>query len=172
MRHKLTVICGNAATGKTTYGARLATGSGAVLLDIDTVSERLVQAGLTASGKDKNDRDSPAFKAAYRDSIHETLFAIAGENLSHLPCVIVAPFTKERRDPTFPASLEARLGCPVEIHFLWCSDPERHKRLIQRGNPRDAGKLVSWDTYAAAGEDPESRPPFPHVFVDTSSRST
>lgn len=169
MRHKLTILCGNAGTGKTTRGARLARESGAVFLDIDTVSERLVQAGLIQSGRDKNDRDSPEFKAAYRAAIHETLFAIADENLSHLPCVIVAPFTQERRDATFPERLEARLGCHIEIHFLWCSETERRERILQRGNPRDAGKLTRWKEYATTGEDPEARPPFPHVFVDTSA---
>lgn len=122
MRSKLTIFCGNAGTGKTTLGKRLAAESGALFLDIDTVSERLVQAGLAQSGKDPNDRDSPEYKAAYRSAIHDTLFAIADENLSHLPCVIVAPFTQGTARSNIPSR---RRGAPL----LCGRDPIR---LVQR----------------------------------------
>lgn len=171
MRHQLTIVCGNAGTGKTTFGRRLAAQSGAFFLDIDTVSERLVRAGLAQSGRDPNDRDSPEYKAAYRTAIHETLFAIADENLSQNACIIVAPFTKERRTPEFPETVEKRLHCPVEIIFVWCEEAERRARIIKRGNPRDVGKIDAWDAYSEEGKDPESRPPFPHRYENTTSRS-
>lgn len=171
MRHKLTIICGNAGTGKTTLGKLLADESGAIMLDIDTVSERLVQAGLAQSGRPKNDRDSAEYKAVYRSAIHETLFALADENLSRLPCIIIAPFTTERRNRGFVRAVEERLQCPVEILFVWCEEEERRLRIIQRNNPRDVAKLASWGAYSAAGRDPEPRPPFPHRFVDTTAGS-
>lgn len=171
MRHKLTIVCGNAGTGKTTLAKRLADERAATLLDIDTVSERLVQAGLRESGRDTNDRDSPEYKAAYRSAIHETLFAIADENLSHLPCIVVAPFTQERRSSGFLRDLEERLHCSVEIIVVWCNEEVRRARIIERRNPRDVAKLSSWEPYSAAGQDPEPRPPFPHRFVDTTNGS-
>jgi predicted kinase len=171
MRQTLTIICGNAGTGKTTLGRQLAAEKDALFLDIDTVSERLVRAGLAQSGRDQNDRDSLEYKATYRAAIHETLFAIADENLSHHPCIVVAPFTQERRDPDFPRTVETRLHCPVVIVFVWCEEAERKTRITERGNPRDVGKLEAWTAYSAHGRDPEPRPPFPHQFVDTTSRS-
>lgn len=163
---QLTVVCGNAAVGKTTYGRRLAEETNALLLDIDTVSERLVQAGLRGMGRDPNDRDSVDYKRIYRDAIHETLFAIARENLQFAPCILVAPFTEERRDPRFPEQLLNRTGCKATIHYLTCSDAERKRRIINRANPRDSAKLENWEGYSQRGRD-EQPPPFDHVLVET-----
>lgn len=165
-RHPATVVCGNAGVGKTTYALALAREKGATVLDIDTVSETLVRAGLSALGHDPNDRDSPQFKSIFRDAIHETLFRIASENLDHLSCILVAPFTQERRDPDFLASLQERLQTEVEFIYVWCDEEVRRQRIVNRDNPRDALKLKNWESYSEAGMDPE-RPAFPHTFVDT-----
>lgn len=165
---RVVVVCGNAGVGKTTYAEKRAHSSGALLLDIDTVSERLVKAGLFALGHDPNDRDSSTYKQIFREAIHETLFCLAEQNLSHATCLIVAPFTRERRDPNFKDSLQVRLGCAVEIVYVWCNDEERKKRIVARQNPRDAAKLEAWDAYASRGRD-AGPPPFDHVFVDTST---
>jgi hypothetical protein len=45
-----------------------------VLLDIDTVTERLVQTGLHLAGQDPNDRDSPWFKKEFREAVYQSLF--------------------------------------------------------------------------------------------------
>ncbi len=166
VRHELIIVCGNAGVGKTTYGLALAGKRNAFLLDIDTVSERLVRAGLGAAEMDKNDRDSATYKSIYRVAIHETLFDIACENLSHHPCIIVAPFTQERRDPGFLSWCEDRVHASVEIHVLICSESLRRERLISRNNERDKSKLDNWDTYSAHGRDP-SDPPFAHILVNT-----
>jgi predicted kinase len=166
-RRKLSIVCGNAGVGKTTFARGLARDSGALLLDIDTVSERLVVAGLKSRGLDADDRDSPEYKKTYRDAIHETLFAIADDNLDHSACVLVAPFTQERRNPEFPKAVERRLGCAPVVFYLWCRDEIRKKRIIDRDNPRDASKLAQWEEYAAAGQD-SGEPPFEHTLIDTS----
>lgn len=166
-KRSLAIVCGNAGVGKTTYGMRLARERKALLLDIDTVSEDLVRAGLLAMGHDPNDRDSPRYKEVFRDAIHDTLFSIAADNLDHLACVIVAPFTKERRDPTFKGRIEAQLDTTLEVFYLWCDESLRRRRIEVRGNPRDRAKLEAWDTYSEAGRDP-APPPFDHVFVNTS----
>jgi dephospho-CoA kinase len=165
-RHPALIVCGNAGVGKSTYALKLAKERRAPLLDIDTVSETLVRAGLSALGHDPNDRDSPRFKSIYRDAIHETLFRIADENLDHLPCIIVAPFTRERRDPGFVSTLRERLKTDVEVIYVWCDEQVRHERIQRRGNPRDTLKLENWESYSQAAKALE-RPAFPHTFVNT-----
>ena len=44
------IVCGAPGSGKTTHAKRTATGRNATLLDIDTVTERLVSTGLMESG--------------------------------------------------------------------------------------------------------------------------
>ena len=67
---------------------------------VDTTTEPVVRAALTLAGLDPDDRDSPTYKQAFREPIHEALLAIAAANLDHLSVVIVAPFTRElRQDP-------------------------------------------------------------------------
>ncbi len=140
---------------------------GAALLDIDTCSERLARVAMASSGLDPNNRDSPQFKQRLRDPIYETLFDIAAENLPHLPCVIVGPFTRERRCASWPCRLRERLGAPVRIVVVRCNDEERRRRLVLRSNVRDTSKLQDWERYAALGVDP-GPPPFEHELVDTS----
>lgn len=161
------VVCGNAGVGKTTFAQKWARQEGALLLDIDTASELLVRAGLAASGRDPDDRDSPEYKRVYRDAIHETLFAVARDNLATLPVVIVAPFTQERRRADFPEWLAERLGTPARVFFLCLPDAERRRRIERRGNPRDRAKLEAWSDYAESGRDVE-RPTYEHVWIDTS----
>lgn len=162
----LTIVCGNAGVGKTTYARRLAEDTRSLLLDIDTVSEPLVQAGMRAMGRNPSDRDSREYKRIYRDAIHQTLFAIARENLQFAPCIIVAPFTQERRDRRFPEQVKNETGASARILYLTCSEDERKRRIIDRANPRDAAKLVRWEDYSLEGRD-EAPPPFEHELVDT-----
>jgi predicted kinase len=168
-RQRAIVICGNAGVGKSTFAARLCRQLSAVLVDIDTVTERLAKLVLRGHGLPEDDRDSPAYKALLREPIYEALFDVALDNLPHLPTVIVGPFTRERRDPSWPAQLAERLGTAVEIYYLWCSDSERRRRIAVRGNPRDAAKLQDFDAYAREGVD-AGAPPFEHRFVDTTAQ--
>lgn len=164
---KAYIVCGSPGSGKTSYAEKLCDRRSAVLIDIDTVSEGLVRAGLTASGHNPDDRDSEYFKRVYREAIYKTLFDIARSNLSRNDVVIVGPFTKEIRDPKWPETLEESLGAPVEVHYLWCSPDIQRERLRRRGELRDLAKLQNWEQYRRYfGED--TRPVFPHSFVDTS----
>jgi predicted kinase len=162
------VICGNAGAGKSTFAAELCAERMAVLVDIDTVTERLAKLVLVAHGLSEDDRDSRDYKALLRQPIYETLFDVAVENLARLPCVIVGPFTRERRQPDWPERLRERLGAEVEIYFIHCDPALRRERLRQRGNARDRGKLLDFEAYAREGEDPGPLP-FPHHRVDNSA---
>jgi len=164
---RATIICGSPGSGKTTYAKSLASARGAVLLDIDTCSERLVMAGLKLAGKDPLDRDSPLFKSAFRDAIYETMFDLACENLPHCDVVLVGPFTKEIREKNWPEQLIERLQCRINIVYVYCDSKERKERLRNRKNPRDDGKFVDYEAFNQYYGD-ESRPVFDHSFIDTS----
>ena len=167
--HPAYIVCGNAAAGKSTFAAALCAERGAALIDIDTVTERLVKLTLRGHGLSEDDRDSPAYKALLREPVYETLFDVAGDNLRHMPCVIVGPFTRERRDADWPKRLSLRLGAEIVIYHVYCSTEQRRERLERRANPRDIGKLIDFTAYASAGEDPAELP-FPHHRIDTTLR--
>ncbi len=159
----LHLVCGPPAAGKTTYARGLAAELGAVLLDSDMVAEKLVRAGLTLAGLDPNDRDSPAYKSAYRDTVYETLYDLAAVNLPNVPVVIAGPFTRECGLPEWPGTLEHRLGVKPEIHFVWCPPDLRLKRIIARGEERDLPKIAAWEDYVTLCR--EEPPVFPHRWL-------
>ncbi|MEM8603274.1 MAG: ATP-binding protein [Cyanobacteria bacterium P01_H01_bin.121] len=163
----LYIICGSPGAGKSTYGAKLAAQQQATLLDIDTVTEQLVQIGLQTAGHNPDDRDSAYFKATYRQPIYDTLFAIAAENLKHQSVVVVGPFTREQRQADWPSKVAAQLQTNVEIHYVTCQPELRKQRIAQRGQARDRTKLTDWEHYLQYYE--EVPPVFEHVYVDTSN---
>ena len=162
--HTTYIICGSPGAGKSTYAKKLASEHGATLLDIDTATERLIQIALRASGHNPDDRDSDYFKRTFREPIYETLFGIARDNISYQAVVVVGPFTKELRDPNWPAKLSQTLGGPVEVHYVSCPPEIRKRRLAERGNPRDLAKLRDWENYIKYYE--ENPPVFEHVAID------
>ena len=166
--NSLHIIVGPPGSGKTTYGKKLAKDLNAAFLDIDTVTEKLVQSAQSYAGKDPNDRDSPEFKDAFRIPIYDTLFAIAKENLPSANVVLTAPFTTELRNASWLDKLKSDFETNVEIHYVYCIAEERFRRMKERDNPRDLPKLADWENYIEYyGE--EQRPTFPHVYIDTSS---
>lgn len=161
------IVCGSPGSGKSTYARQLAASRHATLLDIDTVTERLVRLALVQSGNSQDDRDSAYFKQTYRLPIYETLFDIARENLEFQDVVITGPFTKEIKDPCWPAKLERSLGSLVEVHYVQCPPEIRRHRLDHRGDARDLAKLDDWEHYIRYYGD-ERPPAFDHVAVDGS----
>ena len=161
------LVSGPPAAWKTTYARELAEGIGAVLLDSDEVTEQLIRAGLTLAGLDPDDRDSPAYKSAFRDAVYQTLFDLAQSHCSRLPVVIAGPFTREGGDVEWPTRLAARLGVMPEFHYVWCHAVERKARLLARGATRDLPKLADWDSYVSTCR--EIPPVYPHRWIDTSA---
>jgi predicted kinase len=162
------IVCGTPGSGKSTYARQLAAARSAALLDIDTVTERLVRIALVQSGHSQDDRDSEYFKRSFREPIYETLFDIARENLPFQDVVIVGPFTKEIKDPDWPSKLNQILGSSIEVHYVQCAHEIRRHRLSLRGNARDLAKLNDWENYIQYYGD-ESPPVFEHVLVDGSN---
>jgi predicted kinase len=167
--HCIHLVFGPPAAGKTTYARQLAGRIGAVLLDSDEVAERLIRAGLTLAGLNPDDRDSPAYKAAFRDVVYETLFDLAQSHCGRLPVVIAGPFTREGGDAEWPRRLEERFGVMPEFHYVWCQPAERKARLQARGATRDLPKLADWDAYVKSCR--ETAPVYPHRWIDTSAKS-
>ncbi|MGB5180050.1 MAG: AAA family ATPase [Gammaproteobacteria bacterium] len=166
--HTSYIVCGSPGSGKSTYARQLAAARHAALLDIDTVTERLVRVALVQSGRSQDDRDSGYFKRNFREPIYETLFDIARENLPFLDAVIVGPFTKEIKDPDWPSTLCMRLGSSIEVHYVQCAPEIRRHRLAHRGDARDLAKLSDWKNHIQYYGD-ESPPVFEHVLVDGSN---
>ena len=166
-KYSILIVFGPPAAGKTTYARKLADELGAVLLDSDEVCERLVRAGLILAGLSPDDRDSPAYKTAFRDAVYETLFDLAQSHLHRLPVVIAGPFTREGGDAEWPERLRERFGVMPEFHFVWCQAEERRARLLARGATRDLPKLADWDSYVSTCR--EIPPVYPHRWIDTSA---
>ena len=162
------IVCGSPGSGKSTYARQLAAVRHATLLDIDTVTERLVRVALVQSGHSQDDRDSGYFKQSFRQPIYETLFDIARENLPFQDVVIVGPFTKEIKDPDWPSRLHQLLDSLIEVHYVQCAAEIRRHRLARRGSARDQAKLNDWENYIQYYGD-ESPPVFEHVLVDGSN---
>lgn len=161
------LVFGPPAAGKTTYARELAARTGAILLDSDEVAERLVRAGLGLAGMDPDDRDSSAYKSAFREAVYETLFDLAKSHESRLPVVIAGPFTREGGDADWPRRLELRLGVMPQFHYVWCLPDVRKSRIEKRGAMRDLPKLADWANYVLTCR--ETAPVFPHHWVDTSA---
>ena len=139
----LHLVCGLPATGKTFFARQLASETGAAYFDSDTATDLMIQAAHRAAGFDPHDRDSPHYKATYRQPVYATLFALAADNLPHTDVIIAGPFTSELQDiPAWQKSLEAQFsGNKVRIHHLTIPEELRLQRMRQRAAPRDRAKL-------------------------------
>jgi predicted kinase len=164
MSARLVVVCGNAGTGKTVWAKSVAHHYQSALLDLDTVSERLVTAAQLELGRDPGDRDSPDYKRIYRDAIHETLFAIVRDCAGAV--VLVAPFTKERVQPDFREWLAEKSGRAAEVHYFVCGADVREARLRARNHPRDRAKFLDYAAYRELAR-VESPPAYEHAWFDT-----
>lgn len=150
--------------GKSTHARQRATALGACLLDSDTVTEPVVRAGMSLGGRNPDDRDSPVYRAAFRDPVYECLFATAAENLPHTDVVLVGPFTSEIRNPDWLKELGERFGTEIKVIFVTCDEEERKRRIRMRGNPRDELKLRDWKAYVSSSD---VRPPvFEHECLE------
>ncbi|RYD49980.1 MAG: ATP-binding protein [Verrucomicrobiaceae bacterium] len=139
------------------------------MLDSDEVTERLIRGGLALAGMDPDDRDSAAYKAAFRDAVYETLFDLARSHVTRLPVVIAGPFTREGGENDWPDRMSTRLGVKPEFHFVWCHPDQRKERLVARGKTRDLPKLADWEKYVSTCR--EEAPVFPHHWIDTTGNA-
>lgn len=166
--HSLFIVLGQPASGKSTLSRVLSARLNAAYFDIDTATESLVRAALEAMDHDPDDRDSEFFKKQFREAIYETLFDLAKANLSHTDVVVSGPFTKEFADPNWLETVQRRLaiGARIQAVHTHCSPERLERRMRERNNPRDRGKLANWGSYVAYYQAAPT-PLFPHLTVDT-----
>ena len=137
-------------------------------MDSDTVSETLIQTSLNAMSKNPDDRDSEFYKSTFRLPVYETLYKVALENIDFNSVILVAPFTKEIRNPNWRAELELTFKVKVSIIYLHCDQEVKFHRMKTRNVKRDEAKLKDWETYLKYfGE--EAPPACPHKAMDTTN---
>lgn len=161
---QLHVVCGAPGAGKTTFARQLAAELGAALFDSDEVTQRLVKAGLALASMDVDDRDSPRYKAAFRDVVYETLWDLAVSNAKSIPVIVAGPFTSECADPEWPHKILARTGMQPQLWFVRCPSEIRRERIAARGEPRDRSKLDDWEHHRQHCR--EEIPAFPCTVID------
>ena len=153
------VVTGPAASGKSTLGEALARRTGAVLLDLATLPNPLLEAVFAGAGGHWNDDDRraqvpPARNAVLRD-VARTQVALGHD------VVLVAPFTAELRGGPEWALLRAALD-PADVRVLWLTAPAAvlAARAAARGLDRDAADR------AVTGV---AEPRVPHRVVDATT---
>ena len=157
------LIGGPPATGKSTLAAALAPHLGAALLDLDVATGPLtrVVAGLIGV----RDLDDPVLAGLTRDARYDTLLGLADANLrAGLPVVLVAPFSRERAEPSAWATIARRIGSDPLMVWLHLPPQELIQRLTGRALPRDEDKIRDPASFLT-GLDLEP-PVVPHLALD------
>src|SRR5690348_5451822 len=157
----MTVWCvaGAAGSGKSTLGRQLAVAVGATLLDLDTITNPLLDAlgGRLVPGGHWND---DGLRDLVRPARYACLLAAARDQRDiKRDLVLVAPFTWELAGGAEWVELCDAVA-PAEPRVVWldASAELLEQRLTARGEARDAGRLVK----------KMSTPTVPHVRIDAS----
>jgi predicted kinase len=160
------LLSGWPGSGKSTVGRALASRVGAALVDQDTVTGPLVTVVADLVGV--HDLDDPRLAASTRAARYETVTAVAEENLRvGTPVVLVAPFSRERRDVHAWEALDARLraagGSPLLV-WLHLDPVAVVERLRVRGATRDLSKLADASSFLTGLD--QGPPVGPHIVVN------
>lgn len=135
------VVAGPAGSGKTTLGRALARSLGAALLDLDSVTNPLLEglADLVAPGGHWNE---PHRRELVRPARYAALLATARDQVpSGVDVVLVAPFTAELRGgPEWERLREAVAPATVRVVWLRAGPDLLATRVALRGEPRDDGR--------------------------------
>jgi sugar-phosphatase len=136
---RVVVLAGPAGAGKSTLGAALARRTGATLLDLDTVTGRLLDEVFPATGLPGHWNED-RHRHLVRPARYAALLAVAGDQLrlDH-DVVLTAPFSRELRGGRVWEALQRSLS-PVDPLVVWLhAAPEvLSRRLAERAEPRDA----------------------------------
>jgi predicted kinase len=159
------LIGGPPATGKSTLATALAPEMGAALLDLDVATGPLTRVVSGLIGV--RDLEDPVLAGLTRDARYDTLLQLAGANLrAGLPVVLVAPFSRERAEPSAWAATARRLATDPTMVWLYLPPRELIRRLTRRALSRDEDKIRDPATFLT-GLDLEP-PVVPHLALDAS----
>src|SRR5712671_7588550 len=122
-RPSAVLVGGPPATGKSTVAAALAPRLGAALLDLDVATGPLTRVVSGLIGV--RDLDDPVLAGLTRDARYDTLLDLADANLrAGLPVVLVAPFSRERAEPSAWAATARRLATYPTMVWLYLPPQE------------------------------------------------
>jgi hypothetical protein len=113
------------------------------------------------------DLEDPVLARLTRDARYDTLLQLADANLqAGLPVVLVAPFSRERAEPSAWAATARRLATDPMMVWLHMPPQELIQRLTRRALSRDEDKIRDPATFLT-GLDLEP-PVVPHLALDAS----
>jgi predicted kinase len=149
------LVAGYAASGKTRVGKHLARGLPCCCyLDKDTLSELFADRLLLALGQPAGDRDSQIYQCEVRPLEYQSLLAAGLEAAEISPAVVLsAPFIHQLTDGEWMAALHRDVSArQLRLRVVWvsCDRASLHRRMIERGSPRDRTKLADWPAYSAS----------------------
>lgn len=157
------MIAGPAGSGKSTLGRALARRVGASLLDLDDITNPLLDSlgPVVAPGGHWND---PEHRAVVRPARYAALRSVAAAQIgAGRDVVLVAPFTAELAGgPAWDALVDA--VAPASTIVVWLDAPAGAlaQRVRDRDDPRDVG-----DNSVA----PPDPPLVPHLRVEAALRT-
>ena len=162
------VVAGPPASGKTTVARLLLAALHPVpaLLDKDTMYGSFVAATLAAAGL-AGEREGAWYDEHIKVHEYRGMAATAREiRAGGCPVLLSGPFTAQIHDTARWASWVADLGGePVRLVWVRSDADTLRRRLVDRGLPRDSGKLADFGAFAASMR-LDAAPAAPHVAVD------
>jgi len=157
---RVVVVAGPAGAGKSTLGRALAAEMRAALLDLDDLTNPILD-GVWSGGGHWND---PEHRAVVRPARYAVLrAAAAAQVVNGVDVVLVAPFTAELAGGVEWAALKAAVA-PAEPFVVWIDVPldVLSARVRERADVRDSG----------TGSRPAEAPAIPHFRIDGRSSTT
>ena len=155
------VVAGRAGVGKSTLGRALAARTGAVLLDLDTVTNGLLDGVFPSTGLPGHWNDD-RYRGWVRPARYAALLDVAAEQVAlGRDVVLVAPFSAELAGGPEWDALRDRLGSALVL-AVWLHAPQEvlSRRVLERGELRDS---------ALAEQREAVTPVVPHLALDATT---